>query len=44
MRAPIVSRIRTWLLAGMDRLWSQLAPHREAGEIASVAVDADASW
>jgi hypothetical protein len=26
MRAPIVSRIRTWLLAGMERLWSQLAP------------------
>jgi putative transposase len=24
----------------MERLWSQLAPHREAGEIASVAVDA----
>ena len=40
MRAPIVSRIRTWLLARMDRLWSQLAPHREVGEIASVAVDA----
>jgi hypothetical protein len=23
----------------MERLWSQLTPHREAGEIASVAVD-----
>jgi hypothetical protein len=40
MRTPIVSRIGTWLLAGTERLWSQLAPRREAGEIAAVAVDA----
>jgi hypothetical protein len=30
----MVSRIRTWLMAGMERLWSQLAPRREAGEFA----------
>ena len=40
MRALIVSRIRTWLLAGMERLWSQLVARREAGEFAAVAVDA----
>lgn len=40
MRVLTVSRIRTWLLAGMERLWSQLAPRRQAGEIVSVAVDA----
>src|SRR5882672_6966268 len=40
MRLPSVSRIRTWVLAGMERLWSQLAPRRQAGEIIAVAVDA----
>jgi hypothetical protein len=39
MRAPIISRIRTWLLAGMERLWSRLAPRWEAGGLAAVAVD-----
>src|SRR6185503_16434976 len=28
MRLPSVSRIRTWVLAGIERLWSQLAPAR----------------
>ena len=36
--ALIASRIRTWLLAGMERLGSQRAPRREAGEIASDAL------
>jgi hypothetical protein len=26
MRVPTISRIRTWLVAGMERLWSQLKP------------------
>ena len=39
MRALIVLRIRTWLLADMERLWSQWAPRRAAGEIAAVAMD-----
>lgn len=43
MRAPMVSRIRTWLMAGMERLRSQLAPRREVGELAAVAVDATRS-
>ena len=33
-----VSRIRTWIPASMERLWSQLARHT-ASEIAAVAVD-----
>ena len=40
MRLPSVSRIRAWVLARMERLWSQLAPRRSASEIAGVAVDA----
>src|SRR5678815_4183358 len=40
MRLPSVSGIPTWVLAGMERLWSQLAPRRAASEIANVAVDA----
>ena len=40
MRLPSASRIRTWVLAGMERLWSRLAPRRQASEIAAVAVDA----
>ncbi len=40
MRLPSVSRIRIWVLVGMERLWSQLAPRRQAGEIVAVAVDA----
>ncbi|HEX7841182.1 MAG TPA: hypothetical protein VF469_27075 [Kofleriaceae bacterium] len=40
MRLPTTSRIRTWLLVGAERLWSQLTPHRQASEIAAVAVDA----
>jgi hypothetical protein len=39
MRVSIISRIRPWLLAGMERLWSQLAPRREAGGLGAVAVD-----
>src|SRR5882672_6221229 len=39
-RLPSVSRIRTWGLAGMERLWSQWAPRRQTGEIVAVAVDA----
>ena len=37
---PSVTRIRTWVLGGVGRLWSQLAPRRSASEIAGVAVDA----
>ena len=33
------SRIRTWVLAPMERLWSQLAPRKQASEIAGVVVD-----
>jgi hypothetical protein len=40
MRVPTISRIRAWLVAGMERLWSQLTPPRQAGEIAAIAVDA----
>src|SRR4051812_45356393 len=40
MRLPSVARIRTWVLGRVGRLWSQLAPHRSASEIAGVAVDA----
>jgi hypothetical protein len=40
MRVPTISRIRTWLVAGMERLWSQLTPRRQADEIAAIAVDA----
>ena len=39
MRAPIISRIRTWFLGGMERLWSQLAPRQEAGGLGAIAVD-----
>jgi hypothetical protein len=38
MRAPIVPQIRTWRLAVMEWLWSQLAPRRAASE--TVAVNA----
>jgi hypothetical protein len=31
---------RTWVVGRVGRLWSQLAPHRSASEIAGVAVDA----
>jgi hypothetical protein len=37
---PSVSSICTWVLAGIERMWSQLAPRRQAGEIAAAAVDA----
>jgi putative transposase len=40
MRLPSVTRIRTWVLGRVERLWSQLAPRRSASEIAGVAVDA----
>src|SRR5215470_736665 len=40
MRLPSASRIRTWVLARMERLWSRLASHRQASEIAAAAVDA----
>src|ERR1051325_5239890 len=40
MRLPSASRIRTWFLARIERLWSQLAPRRQASEIAAVAMDA----
>src|SRR5215475_2828354 len=40
MRLPSISRILTWVLARMERLWSRLAPRRQASEIAAVAVDA----
>jgi hypothetical protein len=40
MRVPTISRIRTWLLTGLERLWSQWTPRRQAGEIAAIAVDA----
>src|SRR5215475_8620360 len=39
MRLPSISRIRTWVLAPMERLWSQLAPRKQASEIAAVVVD-----
>src|SRR5215470_16581419 len=39
MRLPSVSRIRTWILARMERVWSQLAPRKQVGEIAAVASD-----
>src|SRR6185503_3841320 len=39
MRLPSVSRIRTWVLARMDRVWSQLAPRKQVGELGAVAVD-----
>src|SRR5215468_3778664 len=31
MRLPSASRIRTWVLARMERLWSRLAPGRQTG-------------
>src|SRR5215468_6918217 len=40
MRLPSTSRIRTWVLARMERLWSRLAPRMQASEVAAVAVDA----
>ena len=39
MREPTISRIRTWLVAGMEQLWSQLTPRKQADEIAAIAVD-----
>src|SRR3954470_24101129 len=47
MHSPSVSRIRTWVLARVGRLWSQLTPRKSASEIVGVAVDAIApggSW
>jgi integrase len=41
MRLPSVTRIRTWALGRVERLWSQLAPRRSASEIvghSSVAI------
>jgi hypothetical protein len=32
--------MRTWVLARLEQLWSQLAPRRSASEIAAVAMDA----
>ena len=40
MRLPSVSHVQSWVLARMERLWSKLAPRRQASEIAAVAVDA----
>src|SRR5215831_8239482 len=40
MRLPSVFHAPSWVLARMERLWSKLAPHRQASEIAAVAVDA----
>src|SRR5882672_7499953 len=40
MRSLSVSRIRTWVLARVGRLWSQLTPRKSASEIVGVAVDA----
>jgi hypothetical protein len=40
MHSPSVSRIRTWVLARVGRLWSQLTPRKSASEIVGVAVDA----
>ena len=40
MHSPSVSRIRTWVLARVGRLWSQLTPRKSASEIIGVAVDA----
>jgi hypothetical protein len=39
MRLPSVTRIRTWVVGCVERLWSQPAPRRSASEIAGVAVD-----
>jgi hypothetical protein len=39
MRLSSVSRIRTWVLARMERVWSQLAPRKQVGELAAIAVD-----
>src|SRR5215467_5838263 len=39
MRLPSASHIRTWVLAPVERLWSRLAPRRQASEIAGVVVD-----
>src|ERR1700759_1510756 len=39
MRLPSIARIRPWILARMERLWSQLAPRRQTSELAAVAVD-----
>ena len=40
MRLPSVSHAQSWVLARIERLWSTLAPRRQASEIAAVAVDA----
>src|SRR5215471_2781688 len=40
MRLPSVFHAQSWVLARMERLWLKLAPHRQASEIAAVAVDA----
>jgi putative transposase len=39
MRLPSVSRIRTWVVVRVERVWSQLAPRKQAGELGAVAVD-----
>jgi hypothetical protein len=40
MRLPSVTRIRTWVVGRVGRLWSQLAPRKSASETAGVAVNA----
>jgi hypothetical protein len=39
MRAPIISRSGPGSRLAWERLWSQLAPRREAGGLGAVAVD-----
>lgn len=40
MDAPAIdSRIRAWLVVGMECLWSQLPRSEEASGLAAVAVD-----
>jgi len=40
MQSAMVSRILTWVLARIERVWSRLAPRTETSEIAAVALDA----
>jgi hypothetical protein len=40
MGLPSASRIQTWAVARVGRLWSQLAPRKSASESVGVAVDA----
>ena len=39
MRLPSATRTRTWVLARVERVWSHLAPRKQVGELAAVAVD-----